>query len=51
MNRNEAPSPAPGLLDHDLGMAKRSKVHPNYKVRYRVTNWRSYDRAWQRAEA
>ncbi len=25
-------------------MAKRSKVHPNYKARYRVTNWPSYDR-------
>ncbi len=25
-------------------MAKRSKVHPNYKTRYRVTNWPSYDR-------
>ena len=36
--------PAPGLLDHDLGMAKRSKVHPNYKGLYRVTNWPSYDR-------
>ena len=35
---------APGLLDHDLGMAKRSKVHPNYKGLYRVTNWPSYDR-------
>ncbi len=36
--------PAPALPDHDLGMAKRSKVHPNYKARYRVTNWPSYDR-------
>ncbi len=26
-------------------MAKRSKVHPTHKTRYRVTNWRSYDRA------
>ena len=25
-------------------MTKRSKVHPNYKTRYRVTNWPSYDR-------
>ncbi len=25
-------------------MAKRSKVHPNYKARYRVTNWQTYDR-------
>jgi transposase len=23
----------------------RSKVHPNYKARYRVTNWAEYDRA------
>ena len=26
-------------------MARRSKVHPNYKTRYRITNWASYDRA------
>jgi len=26
-------------------MAKRSKVHPTHKRRYRVTNWPSYDRA------
>ena len=26
-------------------MRKRSKVRPNYKARYRVTNWPSYDRA------
>ena len=25
-------------------MAKRSKIHPNYKARYRVTNWPTYDR-------
>ena len=25
-------------------MTKRSKVHPNYKTRYRVNNWPSYDR-------
>lgn len=25
-------------------MTKRSKVHPNYKARYRVNNWPSYDR-------
>jgi hypothetical protein len=36
--------PASGLLDNDVGMAKRSKVHPNYKARYRVTNWPAYDR-------
>lgn len=36
--------PATVLPDHDLGMAKRSKVHPNYKARYRITNWPSYDR-------
>ena len=34
----------PALLGHDLGMRKRSKVHPNCKARYRVTNWPSYDR-------
>ena len=26
-------------------MSKRSKVHPTYKTRYRVTNWPEYDRA------
>jgi hypothetical protein len=26
-------------------MRKRSKVHRNFKARYRVTNWSSYDRA------
>ena len=26
-------------------MSKRSKVHPKYKTRYRVTNWPEYDRA------
>ena len=26
-------------------MSKRSKVHPNYKTKYRVTNWPEYDRA------
>jgi hypothetical protein len=25
-------------------MAKRSKVHPTFKARYRVTNWPAYDR-------
>jgi len=25
-------------------MAKRSKVHPNYKTQYRVTNWTECDR-------
>jgi hypothetical protein len=34
----------PALPGHDLGMRKRSKVHPKYKARYRVTNWPSYDR-------
>ena len=26
-------------------MSKRSKVHPTYKTKYRVTNWSEYDRA------
>ena len=26
-------------------MSKRSKVHPTYKTKYRVTNWPEYDRA------
>ncbi len=30
-------------MGHDLGM--KSRVHPNYKTKYRVTNWASYDRA------
>jgi hypothetical protein len=25
---------------------KRSKVHPKYKTKYRVRNWREYDRAF-----
>jgi hypothetical protein len=25
--------------------AKRSRIHPRYKTKYRVTNWASYDRA------
>jgi len=25
-------------------MASRSQVHPSYKTRYRVTNWREYER-------
>ena len=25
-------------------MSKRSKVHPMYKTKYRVTNWPEYDR-------
>ena len=24
---------------------KRSRVHPKYKTKYRVTNWPEYDRA------
>ena len=27
---------------------RRSKVHPNYKTRYRVRNWPDYDRALRR---
>ena len=30
-------------MGHDLGM--RSKVHPKYKTKYRVSNWAEYDRA------
>ncbi len=26
-------------------MSKRSKVHPTYKTKYRVTNWPEYDQA------
>ena len=26
-------------------MSKKSKVHPNYKTRYKVRNWGSYDHA------
>ncbi len=26
-------------------MSKKSKVHPNYKSRYKVRNWGSYDHA------
>jgi len=44
MNRSRAEFPAGRFPAHDLGMANRSKVHPNYKTRYRVTNWPSYDR-------
>ncbi len=28
---------------HDLGM--KSRVHPTYKTKYRVTNWAQHDRA------
>jgi len=31
------------LVSHSLGM--RSKVHPNYKTKYRMSNWAEYDRA------
>ena len=30
-------------MGHDLGM--RSRVHPKYKTKYRVSNWAEYDRA------
>jgi IS5 family transposase len=30
-------------MGHDLGM--RSRVHPKYKTKYRVSNWPEYDRA------
>jgi hypothetical protein len=29
--------------EDDLGM--KSRVHPNYKTKYRVGNWAEYDRA------
>jgi transposase len=32
-----------GWMSHDLGM--KSRVHPKYKTRYRVSNWPEYDRA------
>ena len=30
-------------MRHDLGM--KSRVHPKYKTKYRVSNWAEYDRA------
>ncbi|MFT7679919.1 MAG: hypothetical protein ACI8QC_003924, partial [Planctomycetota bacterium] len=27
------------------GIGMNSRVHPNFKTRYRVTNWAKYDRA------
>ncbi len=30
-------------MGHDLGL--KSRVHPKYKIKYRVKNWASYDRA------
>ena len=30
-------------MGHDLGM--KSRVHPKYKTKYRVSNWADYDRA------
>jgi hypothetical protein len=30
-------------MRHDLGM--KSKIHPKYKTKYRVSNWADYDRA------
>ena len=35
--------PASGSSPHDLGM--KSRIHPKYKTKYRVTNWAEYDRA------
>ena len=37
------PWPRMGWMGHDLGM--KSRVHPKYKTKYRVTNWAAYDRA------
>ncbi len=41
----QAPSPSQpmGRMGHDLGM--KSRVHPKYKTKYRVSNWAEYDRA------
>ena len=33
----------PEWMRHDLGM--KSRVHPKYKTKYRVSNWAEYDRA------
>jgi hypothetical protein len=30
-------------MGHDLSM--KSRVHPKYKTKYRVSNWADYDRA------
>ena len=30
-------------MGHDLGM--KSRVHPKYKTKYRLSNWAGYDRA------
>ena len=32
-----------GQMGHDPGM--KSRVHPKYKTKYRVTHWAAYDRA------
>jgi hypothetical protein len=32
-----------GWMGHDRGM--KSRVHPQYKTKYRVSNWADYDRA------
>ncbi len=29
-------------MGHDLGM--KSRIHPTYKTKYRVSNWADYDR-------
>ena len=47
MNRFGAAFPVPAGRDHGRGMAKRSKVHPNYKAHYRVTNWPTIKASWR----
>ena len=37
------PSPRMGWMGHDIGM--KSRVHPKYKTKYRVSNWAAYDLA------
>ncbi len=43
--KRQGPSPSRpmGWMGHDLGM--KSRVHPKYKTKYRVSNWAEYDRA------
>ena len=37
---------APGVIWHPWAM--NSRVHPNFKTRYRVTNWAEYDQSLMR---
>jgi len=45
VNRPTGSFPPVLALNDDRLMARRSKVHPTHKRRYRVTNWPSYDSA------